>query len=133
MKNGKPRNGHWTTHWFPLDFPQDTGPSIGCFRLHIKSRQTDKAKPSKINSTYWLSISCPRSKRKPHNLLVFNILPFSLSLYIEREKERDIHIHTHTHHPRCKGVGIGIKEYDNQLLTKTQTAVCPNQGHKSSR
>ena len=30
-------------------------------------------------------------------------------------------------------VGSGIKEYDNQLLTKTQTAVCPNQGHKSSR
>jgi len=76
-------------------------------RCHSSNRQN---KPLEISSTHWLSISCPRSKRKPCNLLVFNILPFSLSLYIEREKERDIHIYTHTHHPRCKGVGIGIKE-----------------------
>ena len=61
-------------------------------------------------------------KRKPHNLLVSNILPFSLSLYIEREKERDIHIYTHTHHPRCKGVGIGIKEYDKKPIVKQQNS-----------
>ena len=53
-----------------------------------------------------------KAPKNQFNSLVFNILPFSLSLYIEREKERDIHIYTHTHHPRCKRVGIGIKEYD---------------------
>ena len=63
-----------------------------------------------------------KAPKNQFNLLVVNILPFSLSLCIQREKERDIHIYTHTHHPRCKGVGIGIKEYDKKPIVKQQNS-----------